>query len=75
MSMSFLEYYKLILEKVSFSQELFAKEYRKARRSLSSDEVKKLEGWLTSRGFDRLLTFSPGYYYEQPTNAKVGMSH
>lgn len=44
--MSFLEYYKLILQKVSFDPLLLRKEYRKAIQQLRPDEVDQLEKWL-----------------------------
>lgn len=40
-----LEYFKLILQKVSFDRRLFEKELRKAIRSLIADEVEELESW------------------------------
>lgn len=48
---SFLDYYKIVLDKVSFDPVLFRKEYQKAKRSLRTDEIKDLNGWLQSRGF------------------------
>ena len=49
---SFLDYYKIILDKVSFDPVLFRKEYHKARRNLGSDEIQNLNGWVQSRGFE-----------------------
>jgi hypothetical protein len=40
-----LEYFKLILTKVSFSKELFEKELKKAIAVLVEDEVKELQQW------------------------------
>ena len=40
-----LEYFKTILDKVSFNQELFEKELRKAIRSLIPHEVEELKKW------------------------------
>ena len=42
MNTSFLEYYKNILEKVSFDFELFTKEYDKAVRTLNRKERDEL---------------------------------
>jgi len=44
--MSFLEYYKLILQKVSFDPSLLRKEYRKAMQQLRPDEADQLKKWL-----------------------------
>lgn len=46
----FLDYYKMILEKVSFNTILFNKEYNKALQVLSPNEVETLNGWLEARG-------------------------
>jgi hypothetical protein len=48
---SFLDYSKIILDKVSFDPVLFRKEYQKAKRNLRTDEIQDLHGWLQSRGF------------------------
>lgn len=48
MKTSFLDYYKLILEKVSFDKSLLAKEYQKAMKSLQPDEVEEFQRWLES---------------------------
>ena len=50
MKTSFLDYYKLILDKVSFEQELFRKEYRKAMNRLMDSEQDELNRWLQDRG-------------------------
>lgn len=50
METSFLEYYKLILEKVRFDNNLLVKEYRKAVNQLEVNEVNDLNAWLASRG-------------------------
>jgi hypothetical protein len=44
----FLEYYKTVLDKVSFDYDLFAKEYRKAVNVLSSEETAALNAWIKS---------------------------
>lgn len=46
----FLEYYKTILDKVSFDYDLFAKEYRKALNVLSPEETDALNVWIKVRG-------------------------
>ena len=50
MKTSMLAYSKLILEKVSFSRELFEREYKKALNSLSTAEARELREWLTGDG-------------------------
>jgi hypothetical protein len=55
MRTSFLDYYKLILDKVSFDQELFRKEYHKARKGLMDHERDELNQWLLDRGYPGLL--------------------
>jgi hypothetical protein len=47
---SFLNYYKIILEKVSFDQRLVEKEYRKAKRFLTGHEVQELDNWIETMG-------------------------
>ncbi|WP_266362813.1 hypothetical protein [Tellurirhabdus rosea] len=42
---SMLEYLKTILQKVSFDQNLFEKELKKAIRSLIPEEVQQLRAW------------------------------
>jgi len=49
-----LEYYKLILQKVSFNKGLFQKELKKAVGMLKSDEVHQLKLWC-------LVSFSAVY--------------
>jgi hypothetical protein len=46
MQTTFLDYYKMILHKVSFDRHLFLKEYGKALTLLSPPEVKELNRWL-----------------------------
>jgi hypothetical protein len=50
MRTTFLDYYKMILDKVSFNPNLLTKEYQKAVRTLKADEVGDLNSWLMSRG-------------------------
>ncbi|MEK6479640.1 hypothetical protein WJR50_18995 [Catalinimonas sp. 4WD22] len=44
-----LTYSKLILEKVSFSKELYEREYRKALRKLSESEARQLKEWANNK--------------------------
>ncbi len=50
MKTSFLNYYKLILEKVSFDRNLFLKEYKKALNTLQTYEATLLDRWLIEKG-------------------------
>lgn len=50
MKTKLLDYYKMILNKVSFDANLFVKEYQKAVRSLHINEVDDLNDWLKSNG-------------------------
>jgi hypothetical protein len=59
MKTSFLDYYKLILEKVSFNPQLMIKEYGKAKTTLTPHEQLQLDGWLRSNGFSMPLTAFP----------------
>lgn len=43
--MTFFEYTKMILEKVSFEPRIFKKELKKAFRYLTISEYKQLLGW------------------------------
>ena len=53
--MPFLDYYKLILDRVSFCPELFEKEYKKAERHLHDADIGDLNRWINARGFHVLL--------------------
>lgn len=53
MNSTFLDYYKIILEKVSFDPELVRKEYNKAKKLLGGHEVCQLDSWLRAKGLDR----------------------
>ncbi len=57
-STSFLDYYKTILEKVSFDSNLFTKEYNKAIKIIHPEEVPALDSWIQSSGFQNLLVKS-----------------
>ncbi len=50
MKTTFLDYYKIILDKVSFDRGLFTKEYRKALRELQANEIPYLNNWLRNKG-------------------------
>ena len=50
MKKTFLEYYKMILSKVSFDLNLLSKEYKKAVEFLNTAELLDLNSWLEGRG-------------------------
>ena len=50
MKKTFLEYYKEILEKVSFDPYLFKKEFTKALKTIEEEDIGKLIEWLENRG-------------------------
>ena len=50
MTNSFLDYYKVILQKVSFDQALFRKELNKALNTLEPRDATELRSWLNSMG-------------------------
>jgi len=52
---TFLDYYKMILNKVSFDRNLFYKEYIKATQHLHTQEISELNKWLNSNGFQNIL--------------------
>jgi hypothetical protein len=52
---NYLDYYKTILNKVSFDAYLFHKEYRKAMRDLNAQEMSDLNEWIQSTGFHNIL--------------------
>ncbi len=49
MKTSLLEYYKIIIKKVSFDPRLIVKEYQKALRVLSGAEAAELHKWCLSQ--------------------------
>ena len=55
MKMSYLDYYKTILKKVSFNKQLFHKELNKALRYLGEDERESLLVWIKTSGFEAEL--------------------
>ena len=52
---TYLDYYKTILNKVSFDPYLFHKEYHKAMRDLNAQEMSDLIKWIHSKGFHNTL--------------------
>ena len=52
MKKSFLDYYKLVLDKVSFDQQLFRKELSKALKTIDHHEVDDLLQWLNEKGYN-----------------------
>ena len=50
METKFLEYYKTILNKVSFDNELMKKEYSKALKSMSPFEQQQFLQWVEQEG-------------------------
>jgi len=54
---SWLDYTKTILEKVSFDRKIFTKELLKGLSKLSKKEIAQLQNWC-------LATFSPALAYE-----------
>jgi hypothetical protein len=64
---SFLDYYKIILDKVSFDPVLFRKEYQKAKQFLCNDEIQDLNGWLKSRGLENEQTEHSTKVFESGT--------
>ena len=48
MKSSFLDYYKVILSKVSFDRRLLRKEYRKAIRSIDKNDHEDFHQWMKS---------------------------
>ena len=55
---TFLNFYKLILEKVQFSSELYWKEYEKALATLNEKERDDLNHWIYKRGKNRMVNVS-----------------
>jgi len=43
---SYYDYYKLVLDKVSFDGALLVKEYQKAKKLLDREEMEALDNWL-----------------------------
>ncbi|WPP48653.1 hypothetical protein [Catalinimonas niigatensis] len=55
----------MILEKVSFDQQLLSKEYRKAKHVLHSHEAQQLDRWLKAKGL------YPGVFQTNPSYQKA----
>ena len=55
MKKTFLDYYKEILEKVSFDPHLLYKEYQKAIKSLDQSELQQFEAWIKEKGISSSL--------------------
>jgi len=47
---TFLEYFKIILSKVSFDSYLLTKEYWKAVNNISKKEKEELDQWIEQKG-------------------------
>lgn len=55
MKTSFLDYYKVILDKVSFNKDLLKKEYSKAMMKLPERDKRHLDLWMRNRGLNEGL--------------------
>jgi hypothetical protein len=55
MKTSYLDFYKIVLQKVSFNSYLLSKEYKKAVRDLSDQEKRELRQWLFEVGLARSM--------------------
>lgn len=54
MKKTFLDYYKEILQKVSFDPHLLNKEYQKAIKTMSHAEARQFEKWAQEKGLSSL---------------------
>jgi hypothetical protein len=61
MNTTYLDYYKQILEKVSFDSHLFRREYQKASKKLGVSEKEELNKWLQARGLGYHVLQFPEY--------------
>lgn len=52
MKTTYLDYYKLVLAKVSFDYTLFKKELDKANQILTQEEQSDLRKWLLANGYN-----------------------
>ncbi|MFC4871764.1 hypothetical protein [Negadavirga shengliensis] len=68
MNTSYLDYYKLILEKVSFDHHLFTKELEKANQVLTLEEKSKLRKWLLEKRVIPRPTYRAHQKLEEPVN-------
>ena len=48
-NVSYLDYYKDLLKRVSFCRDLFKKEYQKAREIVSPQELNHLDQWVKTQ--------------------------
>ena len=55
-SISMLEYCKVVLEKISFSPRLFRKEYRKTFRYLAPQDHNELKMWIRDKLKNGMVT-------------------
>jgi hypothetical protein len=68
---AFLDYYKMILDKVSFDRNLFYKEYRKAVRNLQPDEITELDNWLSTKNFQNDVSDQVVFQTVRPTRSNI----
>ncbi|HZB13035.1 MAG TPA: hypothetical protein VE467_08410 [Chryseolinea sp.] len=68
---AFLDYYKMILDKVSFDRNLFYKEYRKAVRNLQPDEITELDYWLSTKNFPNGVSDQVIFQAVRPTLSNI----
>jgi len=68
---AFLDYYKMILDKVSFDRNLFYKEYRKAVRNLQPDEITELDNWLSTKNFQNGVSDQVVFQTVRPTRSNI----
>ena len=59
---SILNYYKEILEKVSFEEELFKKEYSKALNHIHPNNHFELQEWLRVKGLYNMVVTSESMF-------------
>jgi len=61
--MTMLEYFKMILQKVSFDKSLFRAEYYKALKKLINEEVSELRNWcIETFGLSYCLQAAPDLF-------------
>ncbi|HYI78475.1 MAG TPA: hypothetical protein VEW65_12710 [Chryseolinea sp.] len=68
---AFLDYYKMILDKVSFDRNLFYKEYMKAVRNLQPDEITELDNWLSTKNFQNGVSDQVVFQTVRPTRSNI----
>lgn len=60
MKTSYLDYYKMLLDKISFDRQLLMKEYKKAQNILKAEEKSALKEWALNQGLHPgVLTTDP----------------